>query len=557
MPKVVILGGGVAGLSAAHELLERGFEVEVYESKCIPGGKARSIPVPGSGTAGRKDLPGEHGFRFLPSFYQNLPDTMKRIPYKNPKTGVFNPDGVCGNLVGATRLGFYQFGKRPLITLTNFPKTFADWKLAISDLVNPPIHVPMSDLTFFAARIFQMMTSCDERRSDDYDRLSWWHYIDAENRSKTYQDFFANGLTRSLAAAQGQLASAKTIGSTFIQLFLDLFRSGHSDRLLNGPTNEVWIEPWINYLTNKDLHTKPAKYSLNSPLKAINCKGQKIYSVIVDIEGKSTEVRGDYYLFSIPVEAMADYITKDLTDLDPTLANIVTLKQYVRWMNGIQFFLKEDVPMINGHVAYVDSPWALTSISQHQFWKDIDLSKYGDGKVKGIISVDVSDWFTPGLNGKEAHNCTREEIKDDIWKQMKLSVNVNGREILKDSNIHSWALDPDIRNKQIGVGLELSNGEPLLVNYVSTWGIRPRTNTQISNMFLAADYIQTSTDIACMEAANEAARCAVNGILASSEVNQPPCQVWTLKEPSFLKLWHLNDYRRWKKGLPWNGRIFG
>ena len=44
--KVAILGGGVAGLSAAHELIERGFQVEVFEMRTIPGGKARSIPVP-------------------------------------------------------------------------------------------------------------------------------------------------------------------------------------------------------------------------------------------------------------------------------------------------------------------------------------------------------------------------------------------------------------------------------------------------------------------------------------------------------------------------------
>ncbi|MEU8401406.1 hypothetical protein AB0C28_39985 [Nonomuraea sp. NPDC048892] len=29
---------------------------------------------------GGQDLPGEHGFRFFPGFYQNLPDTMSRIP---------------------------------------------------------------------------------------------------------------------------------------------------------------------------------------------------------------------------------------------------------------------------------------------------------------------------------------------------------------------------------------------------------------------------------------------------------------------------------------------
>ena len=42
--RVIILGGGVAGMSAAHELIERGFEVVVLERRDIAGGKARSIP---------------------------------------------------------------------------------------------------------------------------------------------------------------------------------------------------------------------------------------------------------------------------------------------------------------------------------------------------------------------------------------------------------------------------------------------------------------------------------------------------------------------------------
>src|ERR1700722_15599922 len=79
--KVAILGGGVGGLSAAHELIERGFAVSVFERTSVFGGKARSIYVPNSGTGGRIDLPGEHGFRFFPAFYKHLPDTMMRIPF--------------------------------------------------------------------------------------------------------------------------------------------------------------------------------------------------------------------------------------------------------------------------------------------------------------------------------------------------------------------------------------------------------------------------------------------------------------------------------------------
>src|ERR1700710_2001122 len=98
MTRVAILGGGVAGLTAAHELAERGFEVIVLEARAIPGGKARSLPVPGSATGGRSDLPAEHGFRFFPGFYRHVPDTMKRIPGPRPGHHVFD------ELVAADRM---------------------------------------------------------------------------------------------------------------------------------------------------------------------------------------------------------------------------------------------------------------------------------------------------------------------------------------------------------------------------------------------------------------------------------------------------------------------
>ena len=43
MNTVYVLGGGVAGLSTAHELAERGFTVVVFEHHDICGGKARSM----------------------------------------------------------------------------------------------------------------------------------------------------------------------------------------------------------------------------------------------------------------------------------------------------------------------------------------------------------------------------------------------------------------------------------------------------------------------------------------------------------------------------------
>jgi len=120
--KVMVLGGGVAGMTAAHELAARGFDVVVYELRPLPGGKARSMDaIPGTG--GRRALPGEHGFRFFPGFYKHVPDTMSRIPYGH------QPHGVFDNLVVSTQLQIARDDARnELVAPAHFPNDQADWE---------------------------------------------------------------------------------------------------------------------------------------------------------------------------------------------------------------------------------------------------------------------------------------------------------------------------------------------------------------------------------------------------------------------------------------------
>ena len=121
---VAVLGGGVGGLSAAHELAERGFDVTVYEAREEFGGKARSMPVPGSGTGGRADLPAEHGFRFFPGFYRHLPDTMARIPHGGRS--------AADHLVPATRILLAQAGGRDeLVAAARAPSSLEDLAVVI------------------------------------------------------------------------------------------------------------------------------------------------------------------------------------------------------------------------------------------------------------------------------------------------------------------------------------------------------------------------------------------------------------------------------------------
>ena len=79
--KVIVIGGGVAGMSAAHELAVReDFDVVVYELRSIPGGKARSMSAkPGTARAARSRA--STGSASSPGFYRHVTHTMSRIPY--------------------------------------------------------------------------------------------------------------------------------------------------------------------------------------------------------------------------------------------------------------------------------------------------------------------------------------------------------------------------------------------------------------------------------------------------------------------------------------------
>ena len=231
--------------------------------------------------------------------------------------------------------------------------------------------------------------------------------------------------------------------------------------------------------------------------------------------GTAVTVTGDWFIGALPVERMAPLVTPQMTAVDPKLANLAPLSNSVQWMNGIQYYLTRDVPLTHGHIIFIDSPWALTAVSQRQFWTGIDFADWGDGKTQGILSVDISQWDTPGLNGKAAIDCTRAEIADEVWAQLKRSLNVDGQVALRDEDMHHWFLDPDIVNDPASPG-RLEDVEPLLVNNANTWRLRPEAGTGIANFALASDYVRTHTDLATMEGANEAARRAVNVILERS-----------------------------------------
>lgn len=534
MTTVAVLGGGIGGLTAAHELAERGFTVRVYEQRDALGGKARSMPVPGSHVGKRTDLPAEHGFRFFPGFYRHIPDTMKRIPSGSGT--------VADHLTPTTRMLMAQTnGGNEIVGITVAPSSLDDlevltksaWEFGVGLGIRP------SEIAWFTDRLLTLLCSCDDRRFQEWDLQSWWQFVGAEQRSAAFQKFLADGLTRTLVAAQAREMSARTGGLILCQLLFDMMRvGGQVDRVLNGPTSDVWIGPWAAYLRGRGVDFRD-----RCEVAAIDCAGGRITGVTVTGPSGTERVSADHYVAALPVERLCQLLSPALCAAEPRLGVLSRLE--TRWMNGMMFYLHRDVPLVHGHVIFIDSPWALTAISQAQFWPRVDFTEYGDGKVGGILSVDISEWQRPGpITGKVAMACTRDEIHQEVWGQIVAAIDDGS---LAAANVDSWFLDPAIAFPNPTAATNL---EPLLVNTAGSWADRPHAVTRIPNFFLAADFVRTYTDLATMEGANEAARRAVNGILDATGSTAPQCQIWPLREPAALAPFRRLDQLRWWLGRP-------
>jgi uncharacterized protein with NAD-binding domain and iron-sulfur cluster len=539
---VAILGGGCGGLSAAHELVERGFTVDVYERYPVAGGKCRSIAVPSTGSGNRPDLPGEHGFRFFPGYYKHVTDTMSRIPYGN------NANGVKGNLVFGQAVRFSRKDTGDI----QLPYTRL-WQANPADLVNAIVGfiglvpgLPLGEIIYFASRIVEFVTSCDARRDNEYDNKTWWDFVHAQRYSAVYQSFLAKALTRNLVAADSQRASVRTIGLQATRILVSniLFSMyEEASRLFNGPTSEVWIDPWLTHLRSKGINWIPG-----TNVDALIVENGIVTGARVSTNGQARTVTADMFVLAVPVERARELLNPQLRSIDPGFDKLDDL--LADWMTGIQFFLKRRVDITRGHISYADSPWALTSISQGQFWSR-DLGTYGNGQVRDIISVDVSNWDAPGvLYGKPARQCTREQIFNEVWAQMKTSLDEDWI-FLNDSDVVARFLDPGIKfSSDAPSATPVDNAEPLLVNTSGSWALRPEATTKVPNLFLASDYVKTNTDLATMEGANEAARKATNGILDLTGSTATRAKIFTFEEPPIFLLNKLEDSFRYALGLP-------
>lgn len=292
-PTVAVLGAGIAGLTAAHELAERGFVVTVYEAQqdernglgsepagAYPPVKLGGLAASQYSTVGTHDgshaelrpfpgrpsrptdlgraVAGEHGFRFFPAYYLHIWDLFQRIPvYELRNPGGWAPTArtVYDNVRRVITQGVTIDGKPSLVVPRELPRSGAEFLGILGQLAT--VGLTFGDVATFQGRMLRYLVTSPLRRARELQNMSAYDFFVGHDRRTGLNqysytprcDALLRQMPKVLVAFDSRWGDARTNISTYLQLYLNMDRrDDKADGVLNGPTTESWFDHWYRHL---------------------------------------------------------------------------------------------------------------------------------------------------------------------------------------------------------------------------------------------------------------------------------------------------------------------
>lgn len=524
----MVFGAGIAGLSAAHEFIRRGYQVEVYERNASAGGFFRSA---------RRDadnLPTEYSWHGFGPWYHNTFDLLRQIPFD------------------ATSTLYDRVLSRPM-EYAVVPDR-ADDDLDTADLFDKPEAFRMStrDKLSLGWGILKVW-SANARSKERYARANaaaYWQPRMTRVGHSTWRALFGPWI-----GSDWPYASLHHVGLFFGRNV----RSGPSHHhpadedgpawaheplggwsLMRGPSNEWWFDRWVT-----DLERRGVTFHWETPLDELHVGGDRISGATV---APGTPVEADVYVLAVTPFAAAEIVARTTgLESDPELRKFEALVQdgpHTQVSFRIAFDERMRWPRERTAVALTDSAFNITLFANEQAWPShVNLGQDVESLWTGTACVSTM----PGpVHGKPLRTCTKDEFTDEVLAQIYASEaldlmirRANGGRGLRDFRVlttevwHEWHFSPD----------GIAPDQPKWVTTTNTRAHRPAQATSISNLVLAGAHTETEADIWSIEGAVESGRRA-------AQVSEPDVVVMPQHKPLLLRLTARLDDGLYALGLP-------
>src|ERR1035437_6482167 len=411
--KIVIFGAGISGLSAAHELVQLGYSVSVYETADEPGGFFRSYRDK------QDNLPTEYSWHGMGPCYINAFDLMRHIPFN--ETGNIYDLALSrpvdfGIFPDAGKARFYDRG------LKSIPAMF---------------RMGRWDFVKWSYLMFKTWTSNNRSRLK-YDKLNAaqaWKPLLKDTAYKTWRSCFGPWI-----GSDWSKVSLHTAGDFFRkQLTAKSIEKHKADQdgpgwtqktgagwlLFKGPSSEYWFNPWIKYLK-----TKGVSFFWEKALTKLEYDGTRITSSFCGGE----KIQGDIYIL-----ALNPFITADILSFTPALESQEELKLFkpliqagphVQVSFRVAFSEEIKFPRARTAVVVSDSEFNLTLFAEEQVWdKEVDLGQNVRSLWTGTSCISS---FPGRIYHKPVNNCTKDEFIEEVKAQILSCGALN--DLIKEAN---------------------------------------------------------------------------------------------------------------------------
>ncbi len=571
--KIIIIGAGISGLTVAHELIKKGFEVEIYEKDNNAGGMAKSFRY-------KNDIPTEHSWRGYGPFYNNFFELAKQIPieirenfneytieevqqhtslddlwtiYRNNVYNITDfvnnhPGGSIISEAGGRRLeevweeyGYewhngndsvlsilesYKIGRLvEAYTSKSVYDNLNKNRLNFNFWYNKDDHKKSHDLTYFDyVYLFFLLGKviCSDERKKEYFDIRFDPLI--KNRlSDSGYHFIADYLA---GPGYGFDKNTMSLGhyATFIEY--SLYQKELSWQVMSKPTSEAWIDPWVSYLKKQGV-----KFYFNHELVKINQNNNKINKLIVKNKNKLKEIYSDDYVIAINPFNLNDILKNSkMIDMSLSYDKLNLVNNQISFRLG--FDKKINFKIKSGGFVLVDSPYNITFYPQEDHWVNTELGM--NGKIKTLISGTIILPYRKGsLFGKSGLSLRLNELKQEIVHQMfecEPFVKLCKDSDVSKKNIIFKEIYDDWYEKD---GYLITKNKKWVNNFKNE-KFRPLQKTNYNNLFISGSHCKTSIYIWSMESAVESGKITSNLIL--DKYNKDRCYYYKHQSIPIVKM---------------------